>query len=254
METRGVPSSPQSHLVGRALVGFVVAVIVATAFFSQSERQRNKAMVPTLSLPWLPTTVSSVRGVTDPTVVHHNQALRSSGSRVWLITLRNETGVDIGRPRVALSLFDFHGTRLLETTGHSDWNLVPPGEQFDVSVLVSQPPAEAVRAEISPIGKPAEASDRVQVELEVTDFHVRKVDAGRFTLTGDVRNPLQVPVRFAQLLAVGRDGDGTAVAMQETYATHPDLAPGASSGFGLNIDLFVIAEPATWEVRAVARP
>ncbi len=174
------------------------------------------------------------------------------GGKFWLADYVNVGDAPIERPSVVVSLFDAAGTRVGEQRGFAEREWLAPGASTAILVLVSSPPVYA-RAEMAAVGPEAAGAIDPQVGLEVLGVTERADGSSvHRKLTGTVRNGAPHPLRFPQVVAIGRSASGAPVSIANGYATSSrEIPAGGESGFELSVGTFEIERPARWELFGV---
>ena len=59
--------------------------------------------------------------------------------------------------------------------------------------------------------------------------------------------------KYVRLIAVAYNTDGEPIGIGNAFSSIKDLAPKQASGFKVRVGTFLQGEPASWQVRALAR-
>jgi hypothetical protein len=175
----------------------------------------------------------------------------SIGGLYWIATFANTGKVPIDHPAAVVSMFDDAGKRVGEQVGYSILEELPPGGAIPLLILASDPP-KYTRIAIAPRDPREPAFPSHQVPVRIVDYEMGKDFGGR-ALIGTVENNRAKPVRFTQVLVVGRSSTGEAVSYASGYATAQEIAPKDASGFKVSVGTFEIEKPARYDVLAVGR-
>ncbi len=276
---RATPSAAKSGGKGAAIAlagGGLLVLISAVAFFlleksDVDERSPSsqpsqmvltdevpgaKASSPSHAAPTTPPPAPSVVAAPPPPTAALEVTMpgkTSIGGHFWLATYKNTGETAIGRPAIAVSLFDSSGARVGEERGYARRDYLRPGESTTVLALSSKPP-KYERAEVTVLDPKAPSFAAAPIDLQVRENSVNNRGHGRSDVVGTIENHTDTPVTFARIMVVGRNEAGDPVAFGESFATTKDLAPGETSGFKVSLGTWVIDDPKTIEVVAFGRP
>jgi hypothetical protein len=261
------PVAPPSRVRFGTVVLVGVAVLAAAGVWSgiQGSRRRaereerehvSRSLAPTGSRDRLRggprVSISRVEKVEAPVakITFTKKGRLSIGGDFWLLTYTNAGKIPISRPAAVVSLFDDAGHRVGEQVGYSPVKLLEAGASVPVLVLVSKPPVYA-RVEIAPQEpRPPSDYDRTPVSVTVVESIVRASYGSMKEAVGTVRNDTAQPVRFIQVVVIGRNAKGELVSLASGYSTTSNLEPKATSGFKVSIGTFEIEAPARYEIFA----
>ena len=152
---------------------------------------------------------------------------RVSGNYTLIFGQFVNTGeVELGKPSVTAVFVGRDGKELGHQNGYSEFPAVPPGGRVPIQIVLKDPPAGAdIKFEADVRGwidsrKPA-------VGLKVDSNPLQKA-LGGWSASGSITNTGSLPAAFAQVVAVGSDGNGKIIAIGSGYASTQDpLEPGA---------------------------
>ncbi len=178
----------------------------------------------------------------------------SIGGRFFLVEYRNVGTLPIVQPSVVASGFDASGRRVVEQPGYAIRSTLAPGESTVILVLIAEPPADLARTEIALRGPDSGGYAPAEISVEIRESAERPTYGTMHELVGTVRNPSDRTLAFVRVLAIGRDEQGRPVSFADGMPSATTLAPGAESGFDVDVGTFEVARPARWEIIGLGRP
>ena len=185
-------------------------------------------------------------------VVHQVAGETTQGGRYWVFTLENTSEVTVYKPHVMVSLFDEAGQRVAEQGGWSYRHQLDPAQQTEVLVFMSEPPAGNTTEQIITLASLDSRFVTHQYDLTIKDFKVTRKHS-QYELVGDVLNQQALTVKYPRVVVVALDEAGRTIGLGQTYTTLKELPSGQTSEFNVRLGTFLTAEPASWQVYALAQ-
>ena len=186
-------------------------------------------------------------------IISQIQAKTVIGGIYWIVQVKNISSKAVSRARVVVSLFDQNNKRIEEQSGWSIKEVLEPNETSVVLVLVSKPPEQMTRFELSASASKISFLLKNQVNVDVSDFVVNQNNSGRFEIVGDVKNSNAFSVNYTKVIAEAIDNNGKPIGLAHQFSTQKSLLEGESSGFKISSTTFIAQQPASWRLWAIAR-
>jgi len=177
------------------------------------------------------------------------------GGRYWIVEVKNDSGSQVIRPRVVMSLFDKDKKRIGEHIGWAKLDTLDNGANAVILVLISKPPAVEFTSEMKAMAAQPNNFGSNVVGVKVDDFIVNPDEKNnkKATLVGDVSNPNEFRVDFIRVQAIGRNKQGVAVGIADAFVTNSSLAHKEKSGFNIKATTFITEPAETWSLWASGR-
>lgn len=185
-------------------------------------------------------------------IEHQVSGTTRHGGRYWIFELVNLAEADMLRPGVMVSLFDADGQRLAEQGGWSFHQRLKTGEKTQVLVFIDEPPATATSETITPMASLTSIMANNQLAITVKD-HIINEKNGQFEVIGDVLNEHDTAVKFPRVVVVPLDAAGRAIGLGQSFSTQKALESGEVSGFKVRLGTFMVGEPDSWLIYALAQ-
>ncbi|HPA71927.1 MAG TPA: FxLYD domain-containing protein [Spirochaetota bacterium] len=167
---------------------------------------------------------------------HGVAALPDMIGNVYVVGLYRNTGRSIIRkPMVVATLYSGDGRKVAMGKGYAIREVLLPGEETPVRVLVSRPPAWT-RYEISHVAEHPHAFTRLgRPAMELRACRLQKGRYSGYEVTGEIVNRSGGPVKFVQVAGVVYDASKNVIGAGAGYAGGNLIAPGDYTTFSVRI-------------------
>jgi len=170
----------------------------------------------------VPTAVSAVafQGVTD--------YVADSGSHYLVGEVLNTTGDNLRFVEILASFYDAGGQLVGTGSTFTELGIIEAGSTAPFELVTLDPPPSLASYKL---WADFLTTDLVPQRLDIVSHSASVTDSGWYTITGEIRNPHEVTVRFPEIVATYYNATHQVVRVEVAFSELDALQPGQASPF-----------------------